>query len=67
MRGRIRGGRLEQWAATIRELARQVESTFVYFNNDQNGYAPRNALTLMELLSDTGAVIPPSHPEPVEG
>jgi uncharacterized protein YecE (DUF72 family) len=42
--------RLETWARTIRELAPQVDATFVYFNNDQNAYAPRNALTLMDLL-----------------
>jgi uncharacterized protein YecE (DUF72 family) len=42
--------RLERWAATIRTLAPEAESTFVYFNNDQNAYAPRNALALMEML-----------------
>jgi uncharacterized protein YecE (DUF72 family) len=42
--------RLEQWAATIRALAPQVDATFVYFNNDQNAYAPRNAATLREIL-----------------
>ena len=42
--------RLEQWAATILELAPQVEVTFVYFNNDQNAYAPKNALALRKLL-----------------
>jgi len=43
--------RLEHWAAAIRELAPQVDETFVYFNNDQNAYAPKNALALMEMLS----------------
>jgi uncharacterized protein YecE (DUF72 family) len=42
--------RLERWVATIRELAPQVAEAFVYFNNDQNAYAPRNARTLIELL-----------------
>jgi uncharacterized protein YecE (DUF72 family) len=42
--------RLERWATTIRELAPRVEATFVYFNNDQNAYAPRNALALRGLL-----------------
>jgi uncharacterized protein YecE (DUF72 family) len=50
--------RLEAWAATIRELSPSVVETFVYFNNDQNGYAPRNALTLMEMLA--GAAVVPS-------
>ena len=42
--------RLEQWAGTIRALAPQVDATFVYFNNDEKAYAPRNAATLRELL-----------------
>jgi uncharacterized protein YecE (DUF72 family) len=42
--------RLEAWAATIRGLASQVNATFVYFNNDQNAYAPKNALTLGAML-----------------
>ncbi|HWT07253.1 MAG TPA: DUF72 domain-containing protein [Xanthomonadales bacterium] len=48
--GSYRRARLEQWAATIRKLAPQVDATFVYFNNDEKAYAPRNALTLRELL-----------------
>jgi uncharacterized protein YecE (DUF72 family) len=48
--GSYRRARLEQWAATIRELSPQADATFVYFNNDQNAYAPRNAQTLRELL-----------------
>ncbi len=50
--------RLEAWAATIRDLSPEVAETFVYFNNDQSGYAPRNALTLTEMLS--GAAVVPS-------
>ena len=42
--------RLETWATAIRELAPHVDETFVYFNNDQNAYAPKNALTLREML-----------------
>ena len=42
--------RLETWARTIRELAPQTAATFVYFNNDQSAYAPKNALTLMQML-----------------
>jgi uncharacterized protein YecE (DUF72 family) len=48
--GSYRRARLEAWAATIRELSARVDAAFVYFNNDQNGYAPRNAATLAELL-----------------
>jgi uncharacterized protein YecE (DUF72 family) len=42
--------RLERWAETIRTLSPQVDGTYVYFNNDQNAYAPRNAATLREML-----------------
>ena len=42
--------RLEAWAVAIRALAPQVGATFVYFNNDQKAYAPRNAATLRALL-----------------
>jgi uncharacterized protein YecE (DUF72 family) len=48
--GSYRRARLERWAATIREFASQVDETFVYFNNDERAYAPRNATTLIELL-----------------
>lgn len=49
--GSYRRSRLERWATAIRELAPHVDETFVYFNNDQNAYAPRNAKTLSELLA----------------
>ena len=38
---------LEEWAAQIAGLARKAD-VYAYFNNDWNGYAPRNALTLRE-------------------
>lgn len=47
--------KLERWAATIRALAPQAGGTFVYFNNDEKAYAPRNALTLRELLGLTNS------------
>jgi uncharacterized protein YecE (DUF72 family) len=49
--GSYRRARLEQWAATIRALAPQVDATFVYFNNDEKAFAPKNAAALRELLS----------------
>lgn len=49
--------RLERWAATIRELSPRATDTFVYFNNDQNAYAPKNALTLLELLAEGQATL----------
>ena len=40
---------LEQWARRIRGWRREVD-VFAYFNNDQRGNAPRNAVLLRELL-----------------
>lgn len=46
--------RLQEWARTIHALAGSVDAVYVYFNNDQNAYAPRNAQTLRELI-ESGA------------
>ena len=43
---------LETWAARIREWHGQQRSVYVYFDNDQAGYAAFNALTLKKLVSD---------------
>ncbi|MBV9438730.1 MAG: DUF72 domain-containing protein [Candidatus Eremiobacteraeota bacterium] len=51
--GSYRRVRLERWAHTIRDLAPQVAATYVYFNNDQRAFAPRNAATLRALLDET--------------
>jgi uncharacterized protein YecE (DUF72 family) len=48
--GSYRRAQLERWANVIRELAPQVESAYVYFNNDERAFAPRNAQTLMTLV-----------------
>ncbi|HEX6457589.1 MAG TPA: DUF72 domain-containing protein [Thermoleophilaceae bacterium] len=40
---------LEEWAARLREWRESVEA-YVYFNNDWNEYAVRNALELKRLL-----------------
>jgi uncharacterized protein YecE (DUF72 family) len=40
---------LERWARRIRGWRREVD-VFAYFNNDQRGNAPRNAVLLRELL-----------------
>ncbi len=53
--GSYRKARLERWAATIASLREVVGETYVYFNNDQHGYAPQNARTLAALL---GAAAP---------
>ena len=41
---------LEGWAVRLGVLAREVDDVYVYFNNDAEGYAVANALTLGGLL-----------------
>jgi len=45
-------GQLRPWAEFLREQHRQGRNGYVYFNNDARARAPRNALTLMEMLGD---------------
>jgi len=45
---------LEEQAARMNRLAGQGVDTYVYFNNDQGGWAPRNALELRGILSGRG-------------
>jgi uncharacterized protein YecE (DUF72 family) len=47
-RGNYSETELEEWAARIRDLDTEA---FVYFNNDWEAFAPRNALRLRELLA----------------
>ncbi len=48
--GKYRPGRLESWADWIRTVARK-RPVYVYFNNDEKGYAVRDALCLIEILN----------------
>ena len=41
---------LRQWATRIHKWTRNQHSVYVYFDNDQAGYAAHNALRLRELL-----------------
>jgi uncharacterized protein YecE (DUF72 family) len=41
---------LRGWAGRLREMSAGRERCFVYFNNDVGGHAPRNALTLREIV-----------------
>ncbi|MFB3813656.1 MAG: DUF72 domain-containing protein [Terriglobales bacterium] len=43
---------LRAWAGRIRRWARTLRGIYVYFDNDQAGYAAQNALELKRLLSD---------------
>ena len=42
---------LRSWAERIRGWQRELKHTFVYFNNDQPGFAAKNALELKSMLS----------------
>ena len=48
-RGNYSETELREWAARIRDLRETVE-VFAYFNNDWEGFAPRNARRLRSLL-----------------
>jgi uncharacterized protein YecE (DUF72 family) len=41
---------LEDWGMKIREWNQEGMDVYVYFDNDANAYAPRNALDLKEIL-----------------
>jgi uncharacterized protein YecE (DUF72 family) len=43
---------LEQWAKKIMAWNKDRIKIFVYFNNDIGGFAPRNALTLKDMVND---------------
>jgi uncharacterized protein YecE (DUF72 family) len=49
-RGNYSEAELQDWAATFREWREQVE-VFMYFNNDWEAFAVRNALRMQELLA----------------
>jgi uncharacterized protein YecE (DUF72 family) len=42
---------LHLWAARVRALARSGKDVHVYFNNDREGHAVRDALRLREMLN----------------
>ena len=41
---------LESWAQRISEIAKEVNSIYIYFNNDAQGFAVNNAHTLARML-----------------
>jgi uncharacterized protein YecE (DUF72 family) len=43
---------LESWTKRIAEVAKGLESVYIYFNNDAEGFAIRNAQTLREKLTN---------------
>ena len=46
---------LEEWAARCRSWAEAGQDVFVYFDNDVKGYAPHDAMRLLELLGEQPA------------
>jgi uncharacterized protein YecE (DUF72 family) len=49
LRGNYSESELREWAARLGEWSRTHE-VFAYFNNDWEGFAPRNAARLRSLL-----------------
>lgn len=43
--------KLRQWATQIKQWRSQLRAVYVYFDNDDSGYAPRNALALKKLVA----------------
>jgi uncharacterized protein YecE (DUF72 family) len=52
--------RLQEWAQWIEEQSKRLKAIYVYFDNDQAGYAAHNALRLREMVLGT-RMITPSH------
>jgi len=48
--GDYSGKILRSWAKRIEAWRRELKHTFVYFDNDQAGFAPKNALELKHLI-----------------
>ncbi|GAI46998.1 unnamed protein product, partial [marine sediment metagenome] len=42
---------LAQWAKKIVQLGEKVEAVFIYFNNDAEAFAVKNALTLVKFIN----------------
>jgi uncharacterized protein YecE (DUF72 family) len=42
--------RLSSWARQINLWAAQLKAVYIYFDNDQAGYAPANAMTLRDMV-----------------
>jgi uncharacterized protein YecE (DUF72 family) len=45
---------LRKWAARIRDWLHETRAVHAYFDNDAEGAAPQNALTLLEMLGRSG-------------
>jgi uncharacterized protein YecE (DUF72 family) len=50
-RGDYSEAALREWAGRIREWQHKLRAIYIYFDNDQAGYAPKNALELVKLTA----------------
>jgi uncharacterized protein YecE (DUF72 family) len=48
--GKYTKKQLGGWAEQIRDWQQRLKNIYVYFDNDQNGYAACNALELKKML-----------------
>jgi uncharacterized protein YecE (DUF72 family) len=46
---------LRHWAQRIRGFPADLKTVYVYFDNDDSGYAPRDALRLRELVTESAS------------
>ncbi len=53
--GRYGSDRLSHWLRRFREWSEGRRDLYCYFDNDQNGYAPHDALDLNDLLRSNGS------------
>lgn len=51
--GSYSGAQLQRWAQQVNEWSKTLKAVYVYFDNDQAGFAPANALRLKELTAFT--------------
>jgi uncharacterized protein YecE (DUF72 family) len=42
--------KLQEWAGRIRAWMKDLRAAYIYFDNDQAGFAAQNALTLQDML-----------------
>ncbi len=45
--------KLSEWSERIADWSSQLKAVYVYFDNDDSGYAPRNALELKQLVESS--------------
>jgi uncharacterized protein YecE (DUF72 family) len=48
--GRYSDDRLHEWARQVEDWAKRLQAVFIYFDNDQAGYAAQNALALRGMV-----------------